>query len=100
MRPRRTRLGRGGLYMYYVYIIYSQKIKKLYIGYSVNLKERMIRHNSGRSKFTSKGMPWMLVHYQGFLEKEDARDEELFLKTGRGRERIKYLLNSFFKKNK
>jgi hypothetical protein len=36
--------------------------------------------------------PWRLVYYEAFLSKTDARREELFLKSGKGRERIKYLL--------
>jgi putative endonuclease len=85
--------------MYYVYIIYSNKLKTLYIGYTEDLKERMMRHNSGRSVFTSKGLPWTLAHYQAFAEKEDAQTEERFLKTGKGRERISYLLKKFKEKN-
>ena len=60
----------------------------------------MLRHNSGRSVFTKHGAPWILAHYQAFYEKEDASREELFLKTGQGRERKKYLLKSFIEKLK
>ncbi len=86
--------------MYYVYIIYSKKISKFYIGSTGDLKDRMTRHNSGRSVFTKNGVPWELVHYQAFCEKADALREELFLKTGKGRERRKFLLNDFLKKIK
>jgi len=60
----------------------------------------MSRHNSGRSVFTENGAPWILAHYQAFHEKEDACREELFLKTGRGRERKNFLLKSFIEKLK
>lgn len=86
--------------MHYVYIIYSQKIKKFYIGKTDDLRERIIRHNSGRSVFTENGAPWTLAHYQAFAEKEDANREELFLKTGKGRERRNYLLKNFIDKIK
>ncbi len=85
--------------MYYVYIIYSFKINKFYIGYTEDLQARIKRHNLGKSNFTSKGIPWTLVHYQAFLEKEDAQNEEKFLKTGKGRERRKKLLEIFIEKN-
>ena len=44
------------------------------------------------SRFTRSNGPWKLVYYEAFLNKEDARREELFLKSGKGKERIKYLL--------
>lgn len=85
--------------MYYVYIIFSQKLKSFYIGYTENLKDRVKRHNTNRSEFTSKGTPWILAHYQAFAEKEDAQREEKFLKTGKGRERKNFLLKTFIEKN-
>lgn len=81
--------------MYYVYIIYSEKLKKRYIGYSTDLRQRLQYHNDGRSPFTSKGVPWKLVYYEAFMYETDARREELFLKTGQGRERLKRLLQIF-----
>lgn len=57
-----------------------------------NLKVRMQEHNRGKSEFTKKGQPWKLIYYEGFLSKKDACREELFLKTGKGRERLKFLL--------
>lgn len=98
MRPRRTRLGRGGItyIMYYVYIIYSSSLDKKYIGSTSDLKKRIARHNSGRSVFTSKGDCWNLVYYEAFLSKRDALREEKFLKTGKGRERLNFLLKNTF----
>lgn len=83
--------------MYYVYIIYSHKHKKLYKGSTSDLKKRLIDHNRGKTKSTSNGRPWALIHYQGFLNKDDALREELFLKSGKGRERIRYLLQKTIK---
>ena len=78
--------------MYYVYILRSEKNAKLYKGLTEDLKRRVGEHNSGNSTFTSTNGPWKLVYYEAFLKKEDARREELFLKSGKGKERIKYLL--------
>ncbi|MBD3311680.1 MAG: GIY-YIG nuclease family protein [Candidatus Magasanikbacteria bacterium] len=80
--------------MYYVYILYSEKLKKKYIGYTSNLKSRIEVHNKGKVPFTSKGIPWQLIYYQVFCNKQDAMEEEKFLKTGKGRERIKFLLKN------
>jgi len=79
--------------MYYVYILFSEKLNKRYIGSTDDLRDRIRRHNSKGSKFTSVGIPWRLIYYEGFLNKENALREERFLKTGKGRERLKFLFN-------
>ena len=77
---------------YIVYILYSQKLSKRYIGRTTALKERFKQHNDGRVAFTKQGLPWKLIYYEVFLSKKDAIAEEQFLKTGKGRERLKLLL--------
>ncbi|MFA5386312.1 MAG: GIY-YIG nuclease family protein [Candidatus Paceibacterota bacterium] len=78
--------------MYYVYLLKSCKNDKLYKGLTNDLKRRMIEHNTGKSVYTKNNGPWKLIYYEAFLSKKDARREELFLKSGKGKERIKYLL--------
>ncbi len=80
--------------MYYVYILYSPKRKILYKGFTEDLKNRIFEHNHGEVQSTKNGVPWDLIYYQGFANKTDARREEIFLKTGKGRERLKYLLKN------
>jgi len=80
--------------MYYVYILKSQKNSKLYKGLTNDLKRRIKEHNFGKSVFTKNNGQWKLIYYEAFLFKKDARREELFLKSGKGKERIKYLLNN------
>jgi len=80
--------------MYYVYILYSEKLDKLYIGRTEDLKRRIKDHNTGSSTFCKSGKPWKIVHYQAFVSKKDSIREESFLKTGKGRQRVNYLLES------
>ncbi|HEY0740134.1 MAG TPA: GIY-YIG nuclease family protein [Chryseosolibacter sp.] len=47
--------------MFFVYIIYSEKLKKYYVGSTNDLDDRIHRHNSGGSTFTRTGSPWMLT---------------------------------------
>jgi len=82
--------------MHYVYIIYSKNNGQIYKGLTDDLRNRINVHNAGKVKATKNGKPWILVYYQAFTNKTDARREELFLKTGRGRERVKYLLQETF----
>ena len=79
---------------YYVYILKSLKNDSLYIGYTSDLKNRIKNHNSCKIKSTKNLKPWRLVYYEAFVSKNAARKDELFLKTGKGRERLKFLLKS------
>ncbi|MFN4082601.1 MAG: GIY-YIG nuclease family protein [Bacteroidia bacterium] len=46
--------------MYSVYIIYSEKLKRYYIGTTDNFEERLKEHNNSTysNAYTSKGIPW------------------------------------------
>ena len=83
--------------MHYVYIIYSKKLQKKYIGHTTNVKERVMQHKQGHTPFTSKAKDWALIYYEVFLSKKDAIEEEKFLKSGKGRERLKFLLDDTMK---
>jgi len=48
--------------MFTVYILYSEILKKFYIGQTENLEKRLQEHNQGKSSFTAKGRPWKLVY--------------------------------------
>lgn len=75
--------------MYYVYVLQSLKDRKLYIGYTNNLKRRFEEHNSGRNEVTRDRKPFRLLYYEACTHKEDALKRELQLKTGFGREYLK-----------
>jgi putative endonuclease len=46
---------------YFVYIIWIDKLKKFYAGSTQDLANRINEHNKGEAKFTSKGIPWVLI---------------------------------------
>jgi putative endonuclease len=84
--------------MYYVYILQSLKKKSLYIGYTSNLKKRFKDHNSGKNLATKPFRPYMLIFYESFLNKGDAKGREKYLKSGWGRRTIKKILKNYFSK--
>lgn len=46
--------------MYYVYILKAINFsKRIYVGYTNNLKKRIATHNSGDSIHTSRYKPWL-----------------------------------------
>jgi putative endonuclease len=46
---------------YVVYILYSKNADRYYVGLTNNIEKRLATHNYGGKKYTSKGMPWVLV---------------------------------------
>lgn len=84
---------------YYTYILKSLKNNSLYIGYSSNLKQRFDSHNAGKNQATKPFIPYRLIHYEAFLDKSDAENREVYLKSGYGRKTINKLLNAFLKKH-
>ena len=75
------------LKMYYVYIIYSQKIKKHYTGQTVDLDRRIEEHNRGKTAFLATGIPWKLVYLKEFETRKEAILLEKSIKK-RGAERF------------
>ena len=73
--------------MHYVYIIRSIEYPdKIYVGCTEDLKKRLSNHNSGTTPHTAKYMPWELVVYFAFTDKDKAVSFEGYLKSGSGRE--------------
>lgn len=71
--------------MHYVYLLCSLSTPaQTYIGCTSDLKDRLQTHNSGGSPHTSKYIPWKLVTYIAFDNKQLAIDFEAYLKTGSG----------------
>jgi putative endonuclease len=58
--------------MYKVYILYSKKINRYYVGSTSDLQDRINRHNQGRSTYTKKGMPWELIKCFDYLNRSEA----------------------------
>jgi putative endonuclease len=52
----------------------------LYKGFTENLEQRLIDHNGGLSKYTSKYKPWRLVLFEEHLTKTIALKREKWYK--------------------
>jgi putative endonuclease len=73
--------------MFLVYIIHSKKLNKFYVGFTTDLEHRLQQHNSGLSTFTSRGIPWEIVHVFHVSSEHEARMLEKKIK-GRGIKRF------------
>ena len=75
-----------------MYILYSEKVNKFYVGSCVNLARRLYEHNIGHSKFTRTGMPWTLVHSEEFESTLEAHRREMEVKARKSRKYIEALI--------
>lgn len=75
-----------------MYILRSLKDKKLYIGYTPDLKKRFKEHNQGKVLSTKPRVPFELLAYEAFSNKKDALEREKFFKTGWGRKHLRKTL--------
>ena len=81
--------------MYFVYILFSKKDSKLYVGCTSNLKTRIKRHNSGYVPATKHRRPLMLIHSENFKAKTEAFNRERFLKSLYGAREKKNILKRY-----
>ena len=77
---------------YYTYILYSLKDGGYYIGFTSNLKLRLREHAKGSVESTKLRTPFKLIHYEYFINEDDAKAREKFLKSGFGREQLRNIL--------
>ena len=81
--------------MYCVYVLQSVKFKKLYIGFTSNIINRLKEHNNGLSQATKPYIPYSLIFYEAFINIKDAKNREKYLKTGWGVRSLKKMLCNF-----
>lgn len=81
---------------YYVYVLHNPSKNFIYIGYSEDLKQRLISHNKGENKSTKHYVPLELIHYEAYKNMADAKRREKYLKTNKGKTTIKTMLKDYF----
>lgn len=91
-RKAGPRFAVGGLVMNYTYILWSSKLCKYYIGSTNNLNNRIKEHNSGKSAFTKKGVPWKIIKVEEYKTKKEAYKREMEIKSYKGGIKFKKLM--------
>ena len=71
--------------MFFVYILYSNKFDRYYVGMTFNLEMRLKAHNSGNVRSTKAYLPWEVIHKEEFVTRIEARQREKYLKSAAGR---------------
>ena len=69
---------------YYVYMLISKGNKPVsYIGYTNNLKNRIMLHNSGKGAKFTRSRKWKLIYKEKFRSKNKAISREYYIKKNR-----------------
>ncbi|HGY54710.1 MAG TPA: GIY-YIG nuclease family protein [Caldithrix abyssi] len=84
---------------YFLYILYSRKLDRYYLGISHNPDERLKYHNSFPKGWTVRGRPWELVFTKSFSDRTSARFWELFIKKQKKRVLIEEIISNNFEWN-
>ena len=70
--------------IYYVYMLKSKSDKPItYVGYTNNLKKRIILHNSGKGAKFTRGRKWVLIYKEKYNSKKEAISREYYIKKNR-----------------
>jgi len=83
---------------YYVYVLQNSLKNFIYIGYSEDLRQRILSHNKGENKSTKPYLPLELIHYEAYRNIKDAKRREIYLKSNRGRTTLTAMLSEYFGK--
>jgi putative endonuclease len=84
--------------MFYVYLLHSIADDGFYIGYTTDLRRRLIEHEQGGSLATRHRRPWKLIYYETYTEREDVEKREQYLKSGARRRLLRYQLKHYLEK--
>ena len=84
--------------MHFVYLIVSKNKDKLisYVGYTNDLKKRLILHNKSKGAKFTRGRSWKLIYFKKFNNRNIALKEEFKLKKDyklRNRIKLNYIKN-------
>lgn len=80
--------------MYYIYILKSFVANKTYVGQTNNYERRLEEHNRGKTKYTSKYIPWKIIDLEKHDSREKAVKREKYFKTASGRRKIKTIIDA------
>ena len=81
--------------MNYFYILFSEILDSYYIGHtSESTEERLRKHLSNHSGYTSKVKDWKIIYFEEYKSKSLVYKRELEVKKWKSKIRIKKLIES------
>ena len=67
--------------MWFIYLLKSKKDKSFYVGFTEDIKRRIIEHNQGKTKSIKHKIPYKLIYCEIYCNKTVARKREIELKN-------------------
>jgi putative endonuclease len=83
---------------YFVYVLFCEKDRRLYVGCTSDLQQRITRHENGNVLATKFRRPIKLIHSEQYFDKAEAFNRERFLKSLWGSRFKKKLLKGYLDK--
>ncbi len=80
--------------MPFIYVLRSLSAGRYYTGATSSLELRLAQHNSDQCRSTKHRGPWVLIHSEEFATLAEALRRERFLKTGKGRDELRRMLEA------
>ncbi len=77
---------------FYVYVLFSEKDHKLYIGFSADVYRRLEQHNAGMNTSTAQRRPFRLIYFEAHILAADALRRESYFKTSSGKRTLQIVL--------
>lgn len=81
-----------------VYILYSVKKDRFYVGQTDDLDKRVASHLSGSSPYTSSAKDWKLVHTEEYSSRTEVIKRENEIKRKKSRKYIEWIIEAGRKK--
>ncbi|PTX41925.1 putative endonuclease [Christiangramia gaetbulicola] len=78
---------------FHLYILFSKKLDRFYVGATGNLQKRLEKHLNSSAGFTSKARDWTLIYSEEYERKEDAFKREKQIKLWKSRKMIEALID-------
>jgi len=69
----------------FVYVLGSVRgdLRRTYVGWCVDLEQRLAAHNAGRGARSTRGYTWTLLYAERYPTRNEAMSREVFLKRDR-----------------
>jgi putative endonuclease len=78
--------------MFTVYVLLNRVAPRTYVGFTKDLSNRFLEHNSGKVEATKPFRPWVVIYTESVSDIAEAKHRERYWKSGAGRRNLRKLM--------
>lgn len=78
--------------MHFLYVLQSLVDSTYYIGTTHNIHQRLVDHNTGKSRYTKRKIPWIMKYFEEYKTKTEALKREKQIKNWKNTRAIENLI--------